>query len=92
MFFFVKVCLWEIFTFCAKPYAEIETSELVKKILSGIRLSKPPMATLPVYNVLIRCWLVDPDARPTFKDLNLDFAKFAMEPIKYLAIKVKHIH
>lgn len=50
------------------------------------------MATLPVYNVLIRCWLVDPDARPTFKDLNLDFAKFAMEPIKYLAIKVKHIH
>lgn len=82
------VCLWEIFTFCAKPYAEIEPSELVKKILSGVRLSQPQIATLSVYNVMIRCWLADPDARPTFDDLRNEFAKFAMNSKHYLVLKV----
>lgn len=82
------VCLWEIFTFCAKPYAEIETTDLLKKILAGVRLSMPQMVTLNVYNLMIRCWLVDPDSRPTFKDLTSEFNKFAANPHQYIVIKV----
>ena len=55
-----------------------------------MRLSRPPMTALPVYNVLIRCWLVEPDARPTFIDLKSDFSKFALDPKKYIRLKVKN--
>ena len=46
------------------------------------------MATLLVYNVLIRCWLADPDARPSFNDLKNTFSKFVLDPKKYLLLKV----
>lgn len=29
------VCLWELFTFCAKPYAEIEPVDIVNSIIKG---------------------------------------------------------
>jgi hypothetical protein len=61
---------------------------ILKRLLNGVRLSQPPMTTLLVYNVLIRCWLADPDARPSFNDLKNTFSKFALDPKKYLLLKV----
>ena len=62
----------------------MEIEDLVRKILAGVRLSRPKVATLTVYNVLIRCWLVDPEARPTFNDLKNVFGKFVLDPRKYI--------
>ena len=78
-----------MFTFCSFPYAEVESKDILIRLLAGVRLSRPPMASLPVYNVLIKCWLVEPDARPTFIDLKTEFSKFALDPKKYLLLKVK---
>lgn len=81
------VCLWEIFTFCAKPYAEIEPTEIVSSIIKGVRLSKPQMVSTDIYLLLLKCWLENPIARPTFAKLSEDFAKMSLEPKRYLSMK-----
>ena len=81
----------EIFTFCAKPYAEFSESEplgLFKSILKGTRLAKPQMTSIDVYTILLRCWLENPVARPDFKTLAKEFAKMCLNPRRYLSIKV----
>jgi epidermal growth factor receptor len=82
------VCLWELFTFCAKPYAELDPTETVRAIMKGVRLSKPQMASIDVYTILLRCWLEKPYTRPSFKELSDEFEKMGLEPKLYLSIKV----
>ena len=84
------ICLWEIFTFCSKPYAEYPETEpltIYNCILKGTRLAKPQMASLDVYTILLRCWLENPLARPDFKTLSNEFAKMCLDPKRYLSIK-----
>jgi len=83
------VCLWEIFTFCSKPYAEFSDSDpltIFKCICKGARLSKPNIASLDVYTILLRCWLENPVARPCFKTLANEFKKMSNDPKRFLSI------
>lgn len=83
------ICLWEIFTFCSKPYAEYPDSDpltIFNCICKGTRLAKPQMASLDVYTILLRCWLENPIARPDFKILTMEFSKMCMDPKRYLSI------
>jgi serine/threonine protein kinase len=84
------VCLWEIFTLCQyKPYAEItEPIELLPKLIKGVRLAQPQMASLDTYLILLKCWLESPISRPTFKELNEEFNKMIRHPKTYLDIQV----
>jgi serine/threonine protein kinase len=81
------VCLWEIFTFCAKPYAELDQIEVIGSIIKGVRLARPPMASIDVYTILLRCWLEKPYTRPSFKELSDEFEKMSLDPRLYLSIK-----
>lgn len=84
------ICLWEIFTFCSKPYAEYPDTEpltIYNSIQKGTRLAKPEMASLDVYIILLRCWLAEPEARPNFKLLANEFDKMCLNPKKYLSIQ-----
>ena len=81
------VCLWEIFTFCAKPYAELEQLEVISSIIKGVRLARPPIASIDVYTILLRCWLEKPYTRPSFKELSDEFEKMCIEPKLYLSLK-----
>jgi serine/threonine protein kinase len=80
------VCLWEIFTFCAKPYNEIEAIDLVKSLLKGVRLTKPNMVGLEIYTIMLRCWLEEPLARPSFKELGHEFSILCDFPKKFVNI------
>ena len=82
------VCLWELFTFCAKPYAELGPTETVRALVKGVRLAKPQMASIDVYTILLRCWLEKSYTRPSFKELSDEFEKMVLEPKRYLSIKV----
>lgn len=81
------VCLWEIFTFCAKPYAEIETINIIDYLKNGARLAQPKIASIEVYAILLKCWLENPYSRPSFKELNSIFARMSVEPKNYLSFK-----
>ncbi len=83
------VCLWEIFTFCSKPYAEYSDSDpltIFNCICKGTRLAKPHMASLDVYTILLRCWLENPRARPDFKTLAIEFRKMCSDSKRFLSI------
>ncbi len=85
------ICLWEIFTFCSKPYAEYPETDpqtIYNSIVKGTRLAKPQIATLDVYTILLRCWQENPMARPDFGTLTNLFSKMCLDPKRYLSIKV----
>jgi serine/threonine protein kinase len=76
------ILLWEIFYFgTALPYADTIAdrsglSNLVNSLKIGHRLEKPPLCPKRLYNLMLQCWELNPQVRPTFsivKEKLLDF-------------------
>ncbi len=86
------VTVWELITYGSKPYREFgrrpydehDIRELPDKLAVGERLKQPENCTLELYHILIKCWLVEPENRPSFADLEKEFAKMAQDPGRYL--------
>ncbi|KAG8452434.1 hypothetical protein GDO86_004292 [Hymenochirus boettgeri] len=81
------VTLWELMTFGAEPYAGIRLSEVPDLLEKGERLSQPQICTIDVYMVMVKCWMIDENIRPTFKELGNEFTRMARDPPRYLVIK-----
>ena len=64
--------MWEIFYLgTAMPYAdkiadEFGKSALVNSLKLGQRLEKPPLCPKHLYNLMLQCWELNPQVRPTF--------------------------
>uniref|UniRef100_A0A8C3PKW9 receptor protein-tyrosine kinase n=1 Tax=Calidris pygmaea TaxID=425635 RepID=A0A8C3PKW9_9CHAR len=82
------VTLWEMMTFGAEPYAGIRLVEVPDLLEKGERLSQPQICTIDVYMVMVKCWMIDENIRPTFKELANEFTRMARDPPRYLVIKV----
>lgn len=52
----------------------------------GERLPQPPICTIDVYMIMIKCWMLDADSRPGFKELAEEFAKMSRDPGRFLVI------
>ncbi|XP_053311605.1 receptor tyrosine-protein kinase erbB-3 isoform X2 [Spea bombifrons] len=81
------VTLWEMMTFGEEPYTGIRLSEVPDLLEKGERLSQPPICTIDVYMVMVKCWMIDENIRPTFKELGNEFTRMARDPPRYLVIK-----
>ncbi|KRZ30093.1 Epidermal growth factor receptor [Trichinella pseudospiralis] len=81
------VTLWELFTFGEKPYKDVPLHDIPRLLENGERLPQPKIATLDMYMILIRCWMVDADARPSFKELRESFLKMAKDPGRFLVVE-----
>ncbi|XP_060108425.1 receptor tyrosine-protein kinase erbB-3 [Heteronotia binoei] len=81
------VTLWEMMTFGGEPYAGIRLSEVPDLLEKGERLSQPQICTIDVYMVMVKCWMIDENIRPTFKELANEFTRMARDPPRYLVIK-----
>uniref|UniRef100_A0A8C3PKX5 Receptor protein-tyrosine kinase n=1 Tax=Calidris pygmaea TaxID=425635 RepID=A0A8C3PKX5_9CHAR len=81
------VTLWEMMTFGAEPYAGIRLVEVPDLLEKGERLSQPQICTIDVYMVMVKCWMIDENIRPTFKELANEFTRMARDPPRYLVIK-----
>uniref|UniRef100_A0A669QG39 Receptor protein-tyrosine kinase n=1 Tax=Phasianus colchicus TaxID=9054 RepID=A0A669QG39_PHACC len=85
------VTIWELMTFGGKPYDGIPTREIPDLLEKGERLPQPPICTIDVYMVMVKCWMIDADSRPKFKELAAEFSRMARDPQRYLVIQViKH--
>uniref|UniRef100_A0A8C0GL01 Receptor protein-tyrosine kinase n=1 Tax=Chelonoidis abingdonii TaxID=106734 RepID=A0A8C0GL01_CHEAB len=82
------VTLWEMMTFGAEPYAGIRLAEVPDLLEKGERLMQPQICTIDVYMVMVKCWMIDENVRPTFKELANEFTRMARDPPRYLVIKV----
>nr|KAG5686594.1 hypothetical protein BaRGS_019492 [Batillaria attramentaria] len=67
------ITLWEMFSFGQSPYGEKKGIEVVQFIEKGKRLSKPEKCPEIVYQTMLSCWKVEPEKRPTFRELNKHF-------------------
>ncbi|KAL2742134.1 putative tyrosine-protein kinase Wsck [Vespula maculifrons] len=64
------VLLWEMLSMGGTPYSNLQfDSEVEEAVEQGIRLSQLPDMPDPLYEVMLSCWQVDPEERPTFDEL-----------------------
>ncbi|KAM9855228.1 receptor tyrosine-protein kinase erbB-3b [Aulostomus maculatus] len=83
------VTVWEMMSFGAEPYGSVQPQELPSLLEKGERLSQPHICTIDVYMVMVKCWMIDENIRPTFKELAGDFTRMARDPPRYLVIKLE---
>ncbi|XP_071592305.1 epidermal growth factor receptor isoform X1 [Heliangelus exortis] len=81
------VTVWELMTFGSKPYEGIPASEISSVLEKGERLPQPPICTIDVYMIMVKCWMIDADSRPKFRELIAEFSKMARDPPRYLVIQ-----
>ncbi|KAK3601290.1 hypothetical protein CHS0354_011886 [Potamilus streckersoni] len=81
------VTVWELFTYGARPYETVRARDVPDLLEKGERLPQPPICTIDVYMIMIKCWMLDAESRPSFKELAEEFAKMARDPGRYLVIQ-----
>uniref|UniRef100_A0A7N8XGM1 receptor protein-tyrosine kinase n=1 Tax=Mastacembelus armatus TaxID=205130 RepID=A0A7N8XGM1_9TELE len=82
------VTIWELMTFGGKPYDGISSRDIPDLLEKGERLPQPPICTIDVYMVMVKCWMIDADSRPKFKELAAEFTRMARDPQRYLVIQL----
>uniref|UniRef100_A0A8C2HKY7 Receptor protein-tyrosine kinase n=1 Tax=Cyprinus carpio TaxID=7962 RepID=A0A8C2HKY7_CYPCA len=80
------VTVWELMTFGMKPYDQIPAREIPDLLERGDRLPQPFNCTEDVYMIMVKCWMIDPDSRPRFKELVEEFSLMARDPARYVVI------
>uniref|UniRef100_A0A8C7RTC1 Receptor protein-tyrosine kinase n=1 Tax=Oncorhynchus mykiss TaxID=8022 RepID=A0A8C7RTC1_ONCMY len=81
------VTVWELMTFGSKPYDGIPAIEIAGVLEKGERLPQPPICTIDVYMIMVKCWMIDAESRPRFRELISEFSKMARDPSRYLVIQ-----
>lgn len=57
--------MWELMTFGAKPYDGIPAREIPDLLEKGERLPQPPICTIDVYMIMVKCEWPPPTPRST---------------------------
>ncbi|KAJ8359104.1 hypothetical protein SKAU_G00156290 [Synaphobranchus kaupii] len=84
------VTVWEMMSFGAEPYATTRPQEVPDLLEKGERLSQPHICTIDVYMVMVKCWMIDENVRPTFKELANEFTRMARDPPRFLVMKMQN--
>lgn len=62
------VVMWEVMGYCReKPYAACEPCLVLSQLTSGLRLAKPENCHDEIYQLMMSCWNLNPEHRPTFR-------------------------
>lgn len=80
------VTVWELLTYGGRPYDNVPAREVPEILEKGERLKQPAICSIDVYMIMLKCWMLDAESRPGFKELADDFSKMARDPGRYLAI------
>ncbi|KAM4622652.1 receptor tyrosine-protein kinase erbB-2 [Discoglossus pictus] len=81
------VTVWELMTFGAKPYDGIPAREIPDLLEKGERLPQPPICTIDVYMIMVKCWMIDSEFRPKFRELISEFSRMARDPKRFVVIE-----
>ncbi|XP_067847314.1 tyrosine-protein kinase receptor TYRO3 [Heptranchias perlo] len=77
------VTMWEIAARGQTPYPGVENAEIFDYLIRGQRLKQPPHCTDELYELMYRCWHIDPKLRPTFESLrgSLESLLLGLSPV-----------
>ncbi|CAI9728992.1 epidermal growth factor receptor-like isoform X2 [Octopus vulgaris] len=81
------VTVWELFTYGQRPYENVRAAHVPDLLEKGERLPQPNICTIDVYMIMIKCWMLDAESRPSFKELEVEFGKMSRDPGRYLVIE-----
>uniref|UniRef100_A0A671R9H5 receptor protein-tyrosine kinase n=1 Tax=Sinocyclocheilus anshuiensis TaxID=1608454 RepID=A0A671R9H5_9TELE len=85
------VTVWEMMSYGAEPYASMHPHDVPGLLEKGERLAQPQICTIDVYMVMVKCWMIDENVRPTFKELASEFTRMARDPPRYLVVKYEYM-
>lgn len=80
------VTVWELLTYGQRPYEHQAARDVPDLLEKGERLPQPAICTIDVYMIMIKCWMLHAESRPTFQELADEFAKMARDPGRYLVV------
>ncbi|CAI8041698.1 Vascular endothelial growth factor receptor 3 [Geodia barretti] len=67
------VVLWELFTYGHSPYPDLHLGQsydaIVTYLKEGNRMAQPDSCSDEFYELMLKCWFLDPDERPTPIDI-----------------------
>ncbi|XP_070539443.1 proto-oncogene tyrosine-protein kinase receptor Ret-like [Ptychodera flava] len=67
------VLLWEITSFGETPFRDLSKIDMIEKLSSGLRLDRPERCTEHMYTLMLRCWNLSLEERPSAVDLTNEF-------------------
>ena len=71
--------VWEIMAYGRQPYSGTEIKEVMKAVVGGRRLVRPPDCPEHVWDVIYSCWIREPNRRPSFRQLTKLFKTMMSE-------------
>ena len=86
------VVLWEIFSFGAQPYFGKSNEEVVQYVRDGYLLESPYNCPQEIYDLMVDCWAMDPNERPTSEELYVGLRRWTPEMSATLHIQAKQPH
>lgn len=63
------IVLWEVVTFGHHVYQGVSNDDVVKKVISGVKLGEPDDCPNELWQLMQKCWRKNPSDRPTFIDI-----------------------
>ncbi|XP_075253069.1 tyrosine-protein kinase CSK-like isoform X2 [Convolutriloba macropyga] len=63
------VFLWELFSYGRVPYPSMQKDEVVKHVMRGYRMQCPPDCPEEIYKMMLKCWTIEVNDRPSFRTL-----------------------
>ncbi|KIH58546.1 protein tyrosine kinase [Ancylostoma duodenale] len=63
------ILLFEIFSLGDVPYSTVQPMDMISHIEQGNRPPQPEKCPNEIYNLTSRCWMANPDDRPTFAEI-----------------------
>lgn len=86
------VVLWEIFSFGAQPYFGKSNEEVVQYVRDGNVLEPPLNCPQEIYDLMVDCWAMDPNERPTSEELHVGLQRWTPEMSASLHVQAKQVH
>ncbi|XP_015773225.1 PREDICTED: tyrosine kinase receptor Cad96Ca-like isoform X2 [Acropora digitifera] len=81
------VVLWEIVTLGASPYPGMNSQEVINFLQDCYRMDKPKHCSDELYVLMLDCWQVSPQRRPTFIELSQHLTKLFSDDREYIDMK-----
>ncbi|XP_020611511.1 fibroblast growth factor receptor 2-like isoform X2 [Orbicella faveolata] len=82
------IVLWEIVTLGASPYPGMNSQEVINFLQDSYRMDKPKHCSEELYVLMLDCWQVAPQRRPTFPELSQHLSKMLSDEREYVSLGI----